>query len=83
MSEPDDRLPVRVETPRIEVQCLSCGRHGSFNGDDRRVAGSPLVQLTKRLRCSECGSRAVKAQAVRTPRDVARLLRGRMNEGRG
>ena len=68
--------------PRIEVQCLSCGHGGSFEGDDRRVTGSPLVQLTKRLRCSACGSRAVKATAIRTPRDVARRLRSRMGEPR-
>jgi DNA-directed RNA polymerase subunit RPC12/RpoP len=67
-----------VETPRIEVQCLNCGRHGSFASDDTRVNGRPLVQLTKRLRCPECGSRAVKATTIRTPRDVAKLLRSRM-----
>jgi DNA-directed RNA polymerase subunit RPC12/RpoP len=66
------------ETPRIEVQCLNCGRFGSFNGDDSRVRGTPLVELTKRLRCSACGSRAVRATRVRSPRDIARLLRGRM-----
>ena len=69
------------ETPRIEVQCLSCGRFGSFDGDDARVRDTPLVTLTKRLRCSACGSRAVKATSVRTPRDVARLLRSRMKPG--
>lgn len=82
MSEPDEHRPAGAETPRIEVQCLSCGRFGSFEGDDRRVSGTPLVHLTKRLRCSACGSRAVKATTVRTPRDVARLLRSRMGSGR-
>jgi DNA-directed RNA polymerase subunit RPC12/RpoP len=65
-------------TPRIEVQCLNCGRSGSFDGDDARVRGTPLVTLTRRLRCSACGSRAVRATSVRTPRDIARLLRSRM-----
>lgn len=78
MSEPDEHRPAAAETPRIEVQCLSCGRLGSFAGDDRRVSGTPLVHLTKRLRCSACGSRAVKASAVRTPQDVARQLRSRI-----
>ena len=65
--------------PRIEVQCLSCGRTGSFEGDDARVRDTPLVQLTRKLRCSACGSRAVRATSVRTPRDLARLLRARMS----
>lgn len=86
MSETDERIWDRVEaeagdTPRIEVQCLSCGRFGSFEGDDARVRGTPLVRLTKRLRCSECGSGAVRAKAVHTPRDVARRLRSRMRSG--
>lgn len=66
-------------TPCIEVQCLNCGRFGCFEADDARVRGTPLVQLTKRFRCSACGSRAVRATSVRTPRDVARLLRARMS----
>ena len=78
MSESDERAAEIVDGPRIEVRCLSCGRTGSLEGDDRRVRGTPLVHLTRRLRCSGCGSRAVQAKAVRTPRDVARLLRDRM-----
>ena len=74
----DEQIPA-ADTPRIEVQCLSCGRIGSFDGDDERVRDKPLVQLTKRLRCSACGSRAVRATSVRTPRDIARLLRSRMS----
>ncbi|MDB5590047.1 MAG: hypothetical protein JWR86_572 [Enterovirga sp.] len=82
MDEPDTRQPAGAPaTPRIEVECLSCGRRGSLSGDDARVAGSPLVHLTRRLRCSECGSRAVKAKAVRTPADLARLMRDRMGRG--
>ena len=81
--EPGEGSPRGPVGPRIEVQCLSCGRWGSFEGDDLRVSGAPLVQLTKRLRCSVCGSRAVKATAIRTPRDVARRLRSRMGEPRG
>lgn len=83
MTDVDPDRPASEDVPRIEVQCLSCGRHGSFAGDDRRVAGTPLVQLTRRLRCAACGSRAVKAVATRTPRDIARALRRRMTEGRG
>lgn len=64
--------------PRIEVQCLSCGRRGAFASD--ALPGTSLVQITRRLRCSECGSRAVRATAVRTPRDLARLLRARMTD---
>jgi hypothetical protein len=67
-----------TEISRVEVQCLVCGRFGSFEGDDSRVRGTPLVALTKRLRCSACGSRAVKATSIRTPRDLAKLLRSRM-----
>ena len=52
MSETDERIWDRVEaeagdTPRIEVQCLSCGRFGSFEGDDARVRGTPLVRLPR------------------------------------
>ena len=66
------------DVSRVEVQCLSCGRFGAFEGDDSRVRNTPLVALTKRLRCSACGSRAVKATSVRTPQDIAKLLRSRM-----
>jgi DNA-directed RNA polymerase subunit RPC12/RpoP len=79
MNDRNEHRTAAAEVPRIEVQCLSCGRFGSFEGDDIRVRGTPLVQLTRRLRCSACGSRAVKATTVRTPRDVAKLLRARMN----
>ena len=78
-AEEHDQPP---ELSRIEVQCLSCGRAGSFDGDDRRVAGTPLVHLTKRLLCSECGSRAVKAVVVRTPHDLARRMRKRLGSAR-
>lgn len=80
MPVPDEIRRERPGAARIEVQCLSCGRFGSFAGDDQRVAGRPLVELTKRLRCSECGSRAVRAQALRTPRDLARILGGRLGQ---
>jgi DNA-directed RNA polymerase subunit RPC12/RpoP len=65
----------------ILVECLSCGRKTALP----REAGAedlPLVHLTRRLKCSECGSRAVKAARVETPRDVARLIRARMGSGR-
>ena len=63
--------PPSGSSARIEIQCLSCGRRGSLDGDDPRVAGVPLVTLTRRLVCSACGSRAVKAESVRTPREIA------------
>ena len=64
----------------IKVECLSCGRASILRAD--RTADLPLVRLTRRLRCSECGSRAVKAARVETPRDVARLIRARMRSRR-
>jgi DNA-directed RNA polymerase subunit RPC12/RpoP len=77
MSAPE-RPPAKADdSPRIEVQCLSCGRVAAL--DDAGLVGSPLVSVTRRLRCSECGSRAVRAARVRTPQDVARLLRSRMD----
>ncbi|WP_375461876.1 hypothetical protein [uncultured Enterovirga sp.] len=81
MDDPDERQPLRASAARIDVQCLSCGRRGSLDGDDDRVADAPLVHLTRRLRCSACGSRAVKATTVRTPADLARLMRERMGGG--
>jgi len=65
------------EPLKVQVRCLACGRTVALDGDD--VADAPLVQLTRRLVCSGCGSRAVKASRVRAPRDVARLLRSRMD----
>lgn len=83
MDEPEERRPAGIRpSARIEVECLSCGRRGSLDGEDARLAGAPLVHLTRRLRCSECGSRAVKARAVRTPADLARMMRDRMGGGR-
>ncbi len=80
MSDPDEHA-APADRHRIEVQCLSCGRAGSFDAEDSRVSGASLVQLTKRFRCSECGSRAVKAASVNTPRELARRLRARMDRG--
>jgi DNA-directed RNA polymerase subunit RPC12/RpoP len=65
----------------VLVECLSCGRRSAITREDG-YEDLPLVQLTRRLRCSECGSRAVKAARVETPRDVARLMRARMESGR-
>ena len=65
----------------VLVECLNCGRRSAIAPEDG-VEDMPLVQLTKRLRCSECGSRAVKAARIETPRDVARLMRARMESGR-
>lgn len=65
----------------IVVACLSCGRTASLPPSS---AGTdlPLVQLTRRLRCSECGSRAVKAERADTPLALARAMRSRMNQAR-
>lgn len=71
-----------AEAERIEVQCLSCGRIGLFARDDGRLGGEPLVALTKRFRCSECGSRAVRANALGTPRDLAARLGERLRTAR-
>lgn len=65
-------------TEHIRVECLNCG-HRSTIGPEGGFGQLPLVQLTRRLRCSACGSRAVKAARVETPRDVARLLRRRID----
>ena len=61
----------------VLVECLSCGRRSAITPDGG-LDDMPLVQLTRRLRCSECGSRAVKAARIETPRDLARLMRARM-----
>ncbi len=78
----------RKVAPRIvRVECLSCGRVAAL--DESQVRDAPLVQLTRHLRCSACGSRAVKAgridtprEDVNVPRDVAKLLRARMDTDR-
>jgi DNA-directed RNA polymerase subunit RPC12/RpoP len=61
----------------VEVTCLTCGRTGAFAPRDDRIDGLPLVTLTRRFRCSACGSRAVKAQRS-SPRDIARRLSSRL-----
>lgn len=71
-----------AERAGIEVECLSCGRIGAFDAADRRVSGAPLSHLTRRFRCSACGSGAVKAKAVRRPGDLARRMRARMDAAR-
>ena len=81
MTSDDDRTePADARGREIVVECLSCGRRSTL--DPALASEQPLVQLTRRLKCSECGSRAVKASRVETPRDVARLLRARMRSGR-
>ncbi len=49
----------------IAVECLNCGHCARItDGDLARfhlAKDVPLVTLTKRLACSECGSRAVQA----------------------
>lgn len=76
MTSGDDSRPAGA-AGEVEVTCLSCGRTGAFAPQDDRVDGLPLVSLTRRFRCSACGSRAVKAQRA-TPRDIARRLSGRL-----
>ena len=50
---------------RIAIDCLNCGHATSVSAEKLPYFGlSPdvsLVQLTKRLMCKECGSKAVKA----------------------
>lgn len=72
----------RVGTAKagVAVECLQCG-HTSTLADEGGYADLPLVELTRRLRCSDCGSRAVKAARIQTPRDIAKLLRARMSGG--
>ena len=43
------------------VQCLACGHMATM---DRETDALPLVRLTKRLVCSVCGARTMKAQRV-------------------
>lgn len=68
------------QSASVLVECLNCGRRSAIGRADG-LETLPLVQLTKRLVCSECGSRAVKAARVETPRDLARLMRARMGSG--
>jgi len=54
-----------VPVPRIAIDCLNCSHHGSMAEEDLPAygleAGTSLVTLTKRLVCTQCGSRAVVA----------------------
>ena len=43
------------------VQCLACGHTATM---DRETDSLPLVRLTKRLVCSVCGARTMKAERV-------------------
>ena len=49
---------------RIAIECLSCGHCGSLAERELPRFGlaenAPLVLLTKRLVCQECGSRSVR-----------------------
>lgn len=92
MSGPDISQSRKGATRAVRVECLRCGRVASL--DESRVREAPLVELTRHLRCSACGSRAVKAgridpsgeapapRDVETPRDIAKLLRARMDTDR-
>lgn len=86
MSAPETSPSRRTATRVVRVECLSCGRAAVL--DESRVLDAPLVQLTRHLRCSACGSRAVRAaridvaREVEMPRDIARLLRARMDTDR-
>jgi DNA-directed RNA polymerase subunit RPC12/RpoP len=76
----DERQRQGPRASGVLVECLNCGRRSAI-GPDEAPGDLPLVQLTRRLRCSECGSRAVKAARIETPRDLARLMRARMGPG--
>lgn len=43
------------------VQCLRCGHVATL---DRVADEMPLVRLTKRLVCSKCGARTMKAERI-------------------
>ena len=77
----DERPAQGPRASGVLVECLSCGRRSALGPDDG-FEDLPLVQLTRRLKCSECGSRAVKAARIDTPRDLARLMRARMGPSR-
>lgn len=77
MGGEDERQRTGSAGTHTAVECLTCGRTTTL-GPEAGLDGLPLVQLTRRLKCSECGSRAIKAARVETPRDVARLIRARM-----
>lgn len=80
MSQEDEQQRQGASPASVLVECLNCGRRSAIVREDG-LETVPLVQLTKRLRCSECGSRAVKAARIETPRDLARLMRARMGPG--
>ena len=50
---------------RIAIDCLNCGHCTSLAEAKLAAFGleadAPLVTLTRRLRCKECGSKAVRA----------------------
>ncbi|MDB5512030.1 MAG: hypothetical protein JWR08_1513 [Enterovirga sp.] len=77
MTGEDERQPPGLSAPVIAVECLSCGRTAELPASE--VLEQPLVRLTRRFRCSECGSRAVKATRIAKPQDVAKLIRSRMS----
>ena len=66
----------------VAVACLACGRLGVLDGDSA-AAALPLVQLTRRLRCSECGSRAVRVRrgAAAGPQKAVEAARERLRHG--
>ena len=81
MAREDKRQRTGPAGARTSVECLTCGRTTTL-GPEAGLDALPLVQLTRRLKCSECGSRAVKAARIETPRDVAKLIRARMGSHR-
>ena len=58
-----DPLPVCVE-------CLRCGRRNVVSA----AKSLPLTLLTRRLKCSACGSGAVRAARARTDGEVQAFL---------
>ncbi len=50
---------------RIAIDCMNCGHCTSMAEDRLEDFGMPadtsLVTVTKKLRCKECGSKAVRA----------------------
>lgn len=56
---------------RIVLECLNCRHKRIITDEDLKrhglKPGAPLVTVTKRVVCSECGSHAVKAERQPSP----------------
>jgi DNA-directed RNA polymerase subunit RPC12/RpoP len=57
------RTDPEIRAGPIRVRCLSCNHSAEI------LRAGAMVTITKKLVCSECGSRAVAAERVRPLRD--------------